>query len=86
MFNPGDETRNSDESKKQEAGLVHQGFLSFIECIVVVCSLSVSQEQEKSIPKIFKCLQTQECLQVFQNFVAVLSDIFFSFNTIKRQT
>lgn len=50
-------TGNRNESKKQEAGLVHQEFLSFIVCIFVFFffSLSASKDKEESIPKISKC-------------------------------
>lgn len=59
-------TGNRNESKKQEAGLVHQEFLSFIVCIFVFFffSLSASKDKEESIPKISKCKWTEERLQI----------------------
>lgn len=49
-----DETRTSNESKKQEAGLVHQEIFSFIVCICFF-PLSGSEDKEESMSKISKC-------------------------------
>lgn len=82
MFIQRDETGNSDESKKQETGLVHQEFLSFIECIVVVGSLSVSKEQEK---KYSKDSQTSVNTRMPPSILKFCCTSFF-LDTIKRQT
>lgn len=75
MLRIRDETGN--ESNKQEAGLVHQEFLSFIVCIFFFSPLSASKDKEESIPKISKCQWTEERLQVAQNCGTVLPDRFF---------
>lgn len=51
MFHSRDETGNSNEGNKQEAGLVHQEFLSFIVCILFFFPLSASKDKEESIQK-----------------------------------
>ena len=61
---------------KQEAGLVHQEFLSFIGWILFsFFPLSASKDKEDSIPKISKRQWTEET----QNCGTVLPDRLFFF-------
>lgn len=72
-----DETGNRNESNKQEAGLVHQEFLSFIVRIILFSFFSPSvlpKTRKKVFQRYPNVIEHNNALQVVQSGVTVLLD------------